>query len=174
MSRPLFGSDRFRNMGAALLLVVAGVFTLVALSQLFFGGAADPRDSLGSRAAGFGFTDRAHDTLYGVIPLGLPLAAAWLAPRRPFRLLAAVAYVVLIGTGLMITGMAFGFGLDVAEQQQNMGVGVFIDPRFAVERFVLDISFLALAALAMIAVVRADRRDRAAATRLRSCTTVRH
>ena len=163
MSCPLFDSDPFRRATAGILLAVAGLFTLVALSQLFFGLGVDPRDSLGSRAAGFGFTDRAHETLYGVIPLGLPLAAVWLAPYRPVRLVSAVVYVLMIATGAIITGMAFGFGLDTGAQQRSMGAGVFIDGRFAVEQLVLDTSVLLLAVVAMIAVIRTTRRDRAAA-----------
>lgn len=164
MSRPLFDTDRFRTAAAIILLITAGLFALVALSQLFFGLGLDSRDSLGSRAAGFGFTDRAHETLYGVIPLVLPLTAAWLAPQRRIRLIAAVEYAVLIATGALITGMAFGFGLDTAAQQLSMGAGVFIDTRFAMEQLVLDVSLLVLAGLAMTAVVRVNRRDRVAAS----------
>ncbi|GAA4918288.1 hypothetical protein LX16_4537 [Stackebrandtia albiflava] len=167
-------TDRFRRPAAVILLAAAGVFTLVALSQLFFGTGVDPRDSLGSRAAGFGFTDRAHATLFGVIPLALPLLAGLLWPRQAIRLVAAVQYLVMLATGALIAVTAFGFGLDAGGQQRSMGAGVFIDDRFAVEQLVLDVTVLVLAGLAMAVMVRAYRRDRAAAQRLRSCTTVRH
>ncbi|MFD0560459.1 hypothetical protein FB566_3885 [Stackebrandtia endophytica] len=166
MSRPPHETDRFRLLAAVVLLFVVGLFLLVTLSQLFFGAGGDPRDSLGSRAAGFGFTDRAHDTLYGVIPLALPLVATWLAPRSSVRLVATVLYSLLLAVGLLITGMAFGFGMDTAGQQRSMGAGVFIDNRFALEQLVLDICVLGLMGLAMFSVIRAHRRDRAAAKRL--------
>lgn|GEM_PF-6394367 len=166
MSRPPHETDRFRHLAAVTLLVVAGLFLLVALSQLFFGAGSDPRDSLGSRAAGFGFTDRAHDTLYGVIPVALPLVATWLAPRSSIRLTATVLYSLLLAAGVVITGMAFGFGMDTAGQQRSLGAGVFIDNRFALEQLVLDVSVLGLMGLAMISVIRAHRRDRADASRL--------
>lgn len=153
--------SRFRLRLAVLLLVVTAVFLAVAWSQLAFDTGNDPRDTLASRAAGFGFTDTAHDTVYAAIPLALPLVAGLLAARGDVYLVAAVEYAVLIVTGLVITVAAFTFGIDVAEQQRAGFSTVFIDTRAALETLLLDLAILALAAAAMTVSLRGWARGRA-------------
>lgn len=155
-------SPRFRVRAAVVLLLVTAVFIAVAWSQLFFGAGNDPRDTLGSRAAGFGFTDHAHDTLYSAIPLALPLVAALSTTHGGVRLVAVVEYGVLIVTGALITGAAFVFGLDVAEQQRAGFDTVFVDTRSTVEALLLDLGLLTLAVVAMLGCLRAWLRGRAA------------
>lgn len=161
MTTPDTLPPRWRSRLAVLLLVVTGVFLAVAWSQLWFDAGNDPRDTLGSRAAGFGFTDTAHDTVYAAIPLALPLAAGLLARSGGVHLVAAVEYAVLIVTGAVITGAAFVFGVDAAQQQRSGFDTVFIDTRSAVEALLLDLAVLALAAAAMTVCLRAWARGRA-------------
>lgn len=154
-------SDRARSRIAVVLLVVTALFIAVAWSRLFFGTGNDPRDSLGARAAGMGFTDTAHGTVYAAIPLALPLVAALVARRGGVHLIAATQYAVLIVTGLLLSGAAFAFGLDAAEQQRYGLSTVYIDARSAVETLLLDLGVLTLAATAMTVCLRAWSRARA-------------
>ena len=161
MSTVLDLSPRLRIRIAVLLLVVTAVFIAVAVSQLLV-GTDDPRDTFASRAAGFGFTDHAHETLYGVVPLALPLAAALLAGEPRIRLVAAVEYGVLLAAGVVVTGAAFGFGLDAAAQQQFGAQTVYIDTRSAVEALLTDAAMLALTGSAMVVSLRTRVRRQAA------------
>lgn len=153
-------TPRFRTVAAIVLLVASGICLVVALSQLFVGVGADPRDSLGSRAAGLGFGDRAHDTLYGVVPLALPVVAALLSPHQGVRLTAVIGYVLLIATGVLISVSAFTFGLDLADTQSDSGiVPPWIDTRSAVRFLAVDIAWLAGAVVGLMVAVRAWRRS---------------
>lgn len=154
-------TPRFRHFAAIVVLVATAVILAVVLSQLFIGSGADPRSTVGSRAAGLGFTDRAHDTLYGAIPLALPLLAVWLSKAPGLRLVAVVLYIALILTGLVVTITAFTFGLDLGATQHSAGVDPeWIDTRAAVEFAFVDLAVLALAVLALLASVRAWRQVR--------------
>lgn len=155
---------RFRLVVAAVLLVATLVFVLVAMSQLFVGSSLDPRDTLGSRAAGFGFSDQAHQTLFGVAPMALPLAAVFVSRHPTVRLTAAVEYVVLILLGAIVAAAAFMFRMDVAQEQFEAAGTVFVTKRAAVESLFYDVTMLALATVAMVVAVRARRRDRADVT----------
>ncbi|MGH8878088.1 MAG: hypothetical protein ACRD0P_12205 [Stackebrandtia sp.] len=153
MSTMVNMSPRFRLRVAVLLLVATGVIIAVVVSQLFI-GTGDPRDTIASRAAGFGFTDLAHETLYGAVPLALPLIATLLAGGSRVRLVAAVEYGVLIVLGVVLSGAALFFGLDAAQQQQYGAETVYIDTRSAVEALFADVTMLVLAAVAMVVCLR--------------------
>lgn len=161
MSTSSLATSRFRTTAVVVLLVVTAVFAVIALSQLFIGIPGDPRDTMGARAAGIGFTDHAHTTLFGAIPLALPLVAALISDQPGVRLLSAVAYGVLIATGLLISISAFAFGLDLAETQADAGVTPpWIDTRSAVEFLITDLATLVLALVAMVFCLNSWRRAR--------------
>ena len=119
----------------------------------------DPRDTIGSRAAGFGFTDRAHDTLFGFLPIALPALAVWLSDRAGVRLWAVVVYAAMIVTGGVIAGAAFSFGLDLSHIQTDAGItSPWIDERSAGEFLTADLAALLVMAVGLVAAFRAWRR----------------
>jgi hypothetical protein len=157
-------TPQLRNFAAVVALAVTVVFLAVAVSQLLVGAGTDPRDSLGSRAAGFGFTDRAHQTLFGAIPLALPLLAALISQHPTVRLLAVIEYAALLLTGAVISVAAFDFGLDVAARQRESDLtAAWIDDRAAIEFLATDMATLLLVAVASAVALRAWRRVRVAA-----------
>ncbi|HZE42003.1 MAG TPA: hypothetical protein VE172_24675 [Stackebrandtia sp.] len=158
-------TPRFRHTVAVILLVATALLLAVALSQFLVGSDSDPRDTLGSRAAGFGFTDHAHATLFSAAPLGLPVLAGLIARKPSVHLAAAVEYALLIIAGAVLAGSAFLFGINAAAQQTQSAGTVFIDSRSAVEQLLGDATLLVLAGVGMAVNLRAWRMDRAAAKR---------
>jgi len=145
--------SRRRSLVAAVLLACAAVVIAVALSQWLFGVGLDPRDDTMRRAAGIGFTDAARDTLFSVLPVALPALAAFLAPdTRPGRVigrLTRLVYIAYLVIGVLLAMSAARYGFDDARQLAEEGQ-VFIDPRAAVERLLLDAVWLTLAAIGLV------------------------
>jgi hypothetical protein len=142
---------RIRTAVAAALLVCAAVFIAVALSQWLFGAGVDPRDDYGSRAAGIGFADLARPTLFSIVPVAAPAAAAWLRPGRVIRRLAQIVYGCYIVTGVLLALSAAMYGYDTATQLAAQGE-VWIDARTATERLLLDGAWLVLAVVGVVFV----------------------
>jgi len=113
----------------------------------------DPRDDTLRRAAGIGFTDEARATLFSVLPVALPAAAALLAPNtRPGRVisrLTRLVYVAYLVIGVLLAMSAARYGFDEARQLAEEGQ-VFIDARAAAERLLLDAVWLTLAGIGLV------------------------
>lgn len=151
-------TPRLGKAVAVILLAVAVVLVAVVASQLFVPD-PDPRSSLGSRAAGFGFTDRAHDTLFGAVPLALPPLAAFVCGSRKVRWCAVFVNAVVVALAVLIAAAAFSFGIDSAGQQSQAGVSSWITPYSAVELLFMDAAFIVLAGCGLAATVVALRRS---------------
>lgn len=160
---PLQLAPRTRTALAAVLLACAVVVVLVALSQWLFGAGVDPRDDTMSRAAGIGFTDEARSTLFSILPVALPLLAALVAPpTRPGRVIARstrLVYAAYIVIGVLLALTAARYGFDEAGQLAKEGQ-VFIDTRAAVERLLLDVVWLVLAAIGLAFAQKAGKGER--------------
>ncbi|WP_026930707.1 hypothetical protein [Glycomyces tenuis] len=144
-------THRSRPAVAAVLIACAAVFIAVTLSQWLFGAGVDPRDDYGSRAAGIGFADVARQTLFSIVPVAAPAAAAWLHPGRVIRRLAQVVYGCYIVTGVLLALSAAMYGYDTATQLASQGE-VWIDSRTATERLLLDGVWLVLAVVGVVFV----------------------
>lgn len=157
-------SQRSRTLVASILLAAAALFIGVAVSQWLFGFTVDPdpRDDALRRAAGMGFTDEARRTLFSIVPVAAPALAAWLAPigdpGRGIRRASRIAYGLLIVIGVLLALSAARYGFDQDAQLVRDGA-VFIDPRAAVERLVLDLTWLVLAGLAWWSVRWSAKRE---------------
>ncbi len=156
-SQPVL-TPRLGKAAAVIMLVVAAVFVLVVASQLFVSG-PDPRESLGARAAGFGFSDRARNTLFGAFPLALPALAAFATGCRKVRWCAVFINLVMVLLAVLIAAAAFSFGIDLAGQQSQEGVSAWITPYAAVELLFVDAGFVVLAGCGLAVTVVALRRS---------------
>ncbi|CAM3253909.1 hypothetical protein [Stackebrandtia soli] len=162
MTESLGLTPRARRTTAVLLLTVAFVFVAVAVSALFVGSGTDPRESIGSRAAGFGFSDWASPMVYSPVPLVSPLLAVALLPTAGTRLVAGGVYGALLVVQATVAVSALLFGLDVGAEQ-SLAAGVrFIDERAAVERFAVDVAMMALTCAGIVLTRTLTRRPKAA------------
>ncbi len=162
---PMQLATRHRSAVAAVLLACAAIYIAVAVSQWLFGLGLDPRDDTLSRAAGIGFTDEARRTLFSILPVALPALAAFLAPAtRPGRVigrLTRLVYVAYLVIGVLLAMSAARYGFDDVRQLDEEGQ-VFIDPRAAVERLLLDAVWLALAVIGLVSTRWSGSRERSA------------
>ncbi|QSB05902.1 hypothetical protein [Natronoglycomyces albus] len=142
-------SPPLRTRTAGLLLLISTVLVAVALSQWLVGTGTDPRDSLGSRAAGIGFTDTARQTLFSALPLALPLLAVWVSPRVTIRQFAIILYAITLAVGCFLAAAAAAYGWDLANQQESLGA-VWVTQRDVVERAVHDVAWLTAVVLALV------------------------
>lgn len=140
---------RPRTVTASVLLLVATAVVAVALSQWFVGAGEDPRDSLGSRAAGFGFSDEARSTLFSALPLALPFLAVLLAPRAPFRQFASILYFVTIGIGACLATTAAVYGWNQTLQQHVFG-SVWLQQHDVLQRAAVDGAWLIAFVVALV------------------------